>query len=146
MFRCSVMAEKNLKARYFFVGEDESLNRIPLARYQRIFDRAQPITLYAGKSLRFIEAIVERGEYGTEDLVNACFLRHQFDEQGLWDADEKVRTMRGAMEAASAVGKGPYMQNLYRAEHIDPFRWNPTSELLERLRDANAIWTKKKHI
>jgi len=44
--RCSVMAEKNLKVRYFFVGEDESLNRIAVAKYNRIFNRAQPIALY----------------------------------------------------------------------------------------------------
>ena len=136
--------EKTFKVRYFFVGEDESLNRIPLARYQRIFNRAQRIRLYAGKSLRFIEAVVERDEDGTEKLVNACFLQHQFDEQGLWDENDKDRSIRGAMEAASAVGKGPYMQTLYRAEHIDPFRWNPTAELVELL--THAIRTKKKHI
>ena len=96
------------------------------------------------KVIRFIEAVVERDEEGTEELVNACFLRHQFDGQGLWDENDKDRSIRGAMEAASAVGKGPYMQTLYRAEHIDPFRWNPTAELVERL--AHAIRTKKKHI
>jgi hypothetical protein len=40
----------------------------------------QRITLYAGKSLRVIEPVVERDEDGTEELVNACFLRHQFDK------------------------------------------------------------------
>jgi hypothetical protein len=109
MVRCSVMAEKNFKVRYFFVGEDESLNRIAVAKYHRIFYRAQPIPLYIGKSLRFIEAIVERGEDGNEELVNAYFLQCQFDEQGLWDANEKDRTMRGAVEAGSAVPKGAYM-------------------------------------
>jgi hypothetical protein len=77
-----------------------------------------PIALYAGKSLRFIEAIVERGEDGNEELVNAYFLQCQFDEQGLWDANEKDRTMRGAVEAGSAVPKGTYMQELYTAKHI----------------------------
>lgn len=138
------MAGKNLKIRFFFVGEDNSLNRIPLARYQRIFNRAQPITLYAGKSLRFIEAIVERDDEGNEELINASFLRHQFDEHGLWDTQEKDQRMRGAMEAVSAVGKGAYMEELSRLEHIDPFRWKPTVELVERL--VSAIRTKKKHI
>lgn len=137
------MAEKNLKVRYFFVGEDESLNRIPLARYQRIFNRAQPIPLYAGKSLRFIEAVVEHDEEGNEELVNACFLRHQFDEHGLWDKNEKDQSMRGAMDGVSAVGKGAYMEDISRIEHIDPFRWKPTAELVERL--LAALRTKKRH-
>jgi hypothetical protein len=116
------MAEKNLKIRYFFVGEDDSLNRIPLARYQRIYDRAQPIKLYAGKSLRFIEAIVRHDHDGNEELVTAYFLRHQFNEHGLWDTNEKDRHMRGAVEAVSAVGKGAYMEELSQLDHIDPFR------------------------
>jgi hypothetical protein len=120
-----------------------SLNRIPLARYQRIFDRAQPITLYAGKSLRFIEAVVTRDKDGNEELVNACFLRHQFDEHGLWDEKEKDRSMRGAMDAASAVGKGAYMEEISRIEHITPFRWKPAAEMVEQL--SVAIRTMRKH-
>ena len=46
------MAEKTLKVRYFFVGEDESLNRIPLARYQRILE-GHPI--YRGGSLNVMK-------------------------------------------------------------------------------------------
>ena len=99
------MGGKNFKVRYFFVGEDESLNRIPVARYQRIFDRAQPITLYAGKVLRFIETVVERDKDGNEELVNADFLRQQFDEHGLWDQNEKDRSMRGAMEQCRRLAK-----------------------------------------
>jgi hypothetical protein len=124
-------------------GEDDSLNRIPLARYQRIFNRAQPVTLDAGKSLRFIEAIVERDDDGNEELVNASFLRHQFDEHGLWDKKEKDQRIRGVMEAVSAVGKGAYMEELSRIQHIDPFRWKPTAELVGRL--LTAIRTKKRH-
>lgn len=52
--------------------------------------------------------------------------------------------MRGAKEAVLAVGKGPYMEELSRIEHIDPFPWKPTAELVERL--LHAIRTKKKHI
>ena len=119
------------------------MNRIPLARYQRIFNRAQPVSLYAGKSLRFIEAIVERDDDGNEELVNASFLRHQFDEHGLWDKSEKDQSMRGAIEAVSAAGQGAYIEEISRIEHIDPFRWKPTVELVERL--VAAIRTKKRH-
>jgi hypothetical protein len=137
------MARRNFKIRFFFIGEDDSLNRIPLARYERIFNRAQPITLYAGKSLRFVEAVVERDDDGNEELVNASFLRHQFDERGLWDKHEKDQHMRSTMEAVSAMGKGAYMEELSRIEHIDPYRWKPTRDLVERL--FAAIRTKKKH-
>jgi hypothetical protein len=137
------MAHRNLKIRFFFVGEDDSLHRIPVARYERIFNRAQPIRLYAGKSLRFVEAVVQRDDNGNEELVNASFLRHQFDERGLWDTNEKDERMRGAVEAVSAVGKDAYMDELSRIEHIDPYRWKPTADLVERL--FAAIRTKNRH-
>lgn len=137
------MPRKTAKLRYFFVGEDDSLNRIYLTKYERIFDRTEPITLYAGKSLRFIETFLECDEDGNEELLRAWFIRHQFDEQGLWDKNEKDRTMRRAMEGVSVVGKGDYMEELHQAEHEDPFRWTPTPEMVERLKQA--IRTKKKH-
>ena len=67
----------------FFRGRGRLVEPIPLARYQRIYDRARPIMLYAGKSLRFIETVVERDHDGKEELVNAYFLRHQYEEHGL---------------------------------------------------------------
>jgi hypothetical protein len=137
------MPNKTGKLRYFFVGEDDSLNRIYLTKYERICDRAEPITLYAGKTLRFIETFIECDEDGNEELLRACFIRHQFDEQGLWDRHEKDGVMRGAMEGVSFVGKGDYMEELHKAEHVDPFRWTPTPQMVERLKQA--IRTKQKH-
>jgi len=137
------MPKKTGKLRYFFVGEDDSLNRIYLTKYERICDRAEPITLYAGKTLRFIETFIECDEDGNEELLRACFIRHQFDEQGLWDKHEKDGVMRGAMEGASFVGKGDYIEELRKAEHGDPFRWTPTPQMVERLKQA--IRTKQQH-
>lgn len=77
------MSNTKLRLRYFFVGEDDSVNRIPLARCQRIFDRTQSITLYSGKSLKFIEARVRCDEDGNEELIGATFMRHLFDKKGL---------------------------------------------------------------
>jgi hypothetical protein len=137
------MPKRTGKLRYFFVGDDDSLNRIYLTKYERIFDRTDPIILYAGKSLRFIETFLECDEDGNERLLHASFIRHQFDELGLWVEKEKDRTKRGAMEGVSFVGKGDYMEELHKAEHVDPFRWTPTPEMVERLKQA--IRTKKKH-
>ena len=136
------MPKKTGKLRYFFVGEDDSFNRIYLTKYERICDRTEPITLYAGKALRFIETFIECDEDGNEELLRACFIRHQFDEQGLWNKDEKERVMRGAREGVSVVGKGDYMEELTKPS-IDPSRWTPTPEMVQRLKQA--IRTKKQH-
>jgi len=97
------------KLRYFFVGEDDSLHRIYLTKYERIFDRTEPIALYAGKMLRFIETFLECDEDGNEELLRAWFLQYQFDEDGLWDKNEKHLRMRSAIEGGSLVGRDAYM-------------------------------------
>ena len=59
--------------RYFFVDEDEGLHKIPFAKYERIFTRAQPVLLFAGRSVRFIEAHVKVDEFGIEHLERCVF-------------------------------------------------------------------------
>src|SRR6185503_8759211 len=116
------MGEIKRRARYFHVDEDEVLHKIPLAKYVRIFRRAQPVLLFAGCSVRFIEAYVEVDEFGIEHLVNASFMRHCFDAEGLWDKKEKEKRLVGAMEMLSHVGDADWAE-FYKAEHLDPFTW-----------------------
>lgn len=130
-----LMGEMKQRMRYFFVDEDEVIHKIPFAKYERIFRRAQPIMLFAGRSVRFIEAHVEVDEGGVEHLSNAFFRRHGFDEQGLWDKREKQKSMLGAMEMLSLRGDADWTE-FYRSEHLDPFTWKPTPELIERLKAA----------
>ena len=137
------MSQNTGKLRYFFVGEDDSLHRIYLTKYERIFDRTEPITLYAGKSLRFIETFLECDEDGNEELLRAWFLQYQFDEHGLWDKNEKDHRMSRAIEGGALVGRDAYMLDFPKAEQLDPFRWTPTPEMVERLKQA--IRTKAKH-
>ena len=40
--------------------------------------------------LRFIETFLECDEDGNEELLRAWFLQYQFDEDGLWDKNEKT--------------------------------------------------------
>jgi len=98
--------------------------------------------LFAGRSVRFIEAHVEVDEGGVEHLVNAFFRRHDFDAEGLWDKKEKQKSMIGAMEMLSHVGDADWAE-FYKAEHLDPFTRKPTPDLIERLKEA--VRDKKKH-
>jgi hypothetical protein len=141
-FEQYLMDEMNRRTRYFFVDEDEVLHKVPIAKYERIFRRVQPILLFAGRSVRFIEAHVEMDEFGVEHLVNASFIRHGFDEEGFWNKKEKEKSMVGAMEMLSHFGN-PDWTEFYKVEHLDPFTWKPTPELIERLKEA--LRDKKKH-
>lgn len=136
------MDEMKRRPLYFFVDEDEGLHKIPFAKYERIFRRTQPVTLFAGRFVRFIEAHVEVDEFGIEHLDHAAFMRHGFDAEGLWDKKEKEKSMVGAREMLSHFGNADWRE-FYKAEHLDPFTWKPTADLIERLREA--VRGKQKH-
>jgi hypothetical protein len=118
-----LMDEMKQRLRYFFVDEEEVIHKIRFAKYERIFRRAQPIMLFVGRSVRFIEAHVEVDE-------------------GLWDKKEKQKSLIGAMEMLSHVGDADWAE-FYKPEHLDPFTWKPTPDLIERLKEA--VRNKKKH-
>ena len=136
------MAEMKQRLQYFFVDEHEVIHTIPFAKYERIFRRAQPIMLFAGRSVRFIEAHVEVDEVGVGHLANVFFRRHSFDAEGLWDKTEKQNSIIGSMEMLSHVEDADWAE-FYKAEHLDSFTWKPTPGLTERLREA--IRETKKH-
>jgi hypothetical protein len=136
------MSNLKRKTIYFFMDEEEKLHRIPAAKYQRIFERTQPITLFAGQSIRFIEAYVQEYEAGVQSLIHAWFTLRDFDAQGLWDEEHKEKALEAAV-AIIAHMDNPDWREFFNAEPVDPFRWKSTPALIERLR--KAIKTKRKH-
>ena len=93
------------------MDEEEVIHKIPFAKYERIFRRAQPIMLFAGRSVRFIEAHVDVDEDGVEHIVNVFFRRHGFDAEGLWDKNEKPKSMIGVVETLSHIGDADWVES-----------------------------------
>jgi hypothetical protein len=139
------MSTLKLKSLWFFVDEDERIHKVPVAKYNRIFDRTQPIALFAGQSIRFINARIEVDDAGEEHLWSPACTRHKFDEQGLWDEQDKEKHLEGALEmvSVSLSGGDPDWEAFYKTEHPDPYHWKPTPELMVRLKEA--IRTNKNH-
>src|SRR5262249_48755890 len=113
------MSKLKWKTIYFVVDEEENLHRIPAAKYQRIFERTQPITLFAGQSIRFIEACVQEYEAGVQSLMHAWFTLRDFNAQGLWDEEHKEKTLEAAV-ATVAHMNNPDWREFFKGEHADP--------------------------
>lgn len=133
---------RKLKLRCYWVDEDGEIHNVPVARYQRIIDRADCVRLFAGKTVNFIVACVSIDEHSQEDLARADFTVHTFDADGKWCAEQKEKLFRGAAEMLSCGGDETW-QELYRHEYLEPYQWKPTELALEKLREI--IRTKKKH-
>lgn len=124
--------------RCYWVDEDEQLRRIPQARYARIFDRTETIKLFAGKSIRFVEAHVQVDENGQKQLLSATYLLQHFDESGLWKEDQKEAEFRNAAKVLDVFGQKDW-EELYQAEYIEPDRWKPTGQNREDIRQALLV-------
>jgi hypothetical protein len=138
------MSALKLKSLWFFVDEDERIHKIPVAKYNRIFDRTQPIALFAGQSIRFINARIEVDDIGEEHLWSPAFTRHKFDGHGLWEEQDKEKHLEGALKmvSVSLSGGDPDWEAFYKTEYPD-YHWKPTPELMDRLKEV--IRTNKKH-
>ena len=127
--------DTKLMLRSYWVDEDEQLHRIPQARYTRIFDRAETIKLFAGKSIRFVQAYVQVDESGQNQLLSAAFLLHHFDGAGLWKEEQKASEFLNAAKVLDVFGQKDW-EELYQAEYIEPNRWKPTGQNIEDIRQA----------
>jgi hypothetical protein len=132
-----------LNPRVFHVDEDDGIHRVPWARFWRIYNRQEAVQLFAGKSIRFIEAITTADEHGLERILRASYQKVNFDKDGLWDTGQKRDELWEAMhQALGGSGKSDWSE-LYRLEDLKPFRWKPTRDVIERL--SEIVRLKKKH-
>jgi hypothetical protein len=122
----------------YWIDEDEQLHRIPMARYTRIFNRTEPIKLFAGKSIRLIEAHVQIDEHGQKQLLSATLPLYHFDGAGLWKEDQKAAEFINAAKVLSVFGQKDW-EELYQAEYVEPNRWKPTRQNVEDITQALLV-------
>ena len=123
--------------RIFFVNDDDSLERIPLAKFERLRrgDPKERLSQYADKRLRYVLAAVEmekRKPVGIH-LIQYCYLH--LDSEGQIDADEREKSMRLALDSLPPV-KDRYTNGLVDAHHKfarrrydHQYKWKPTPEI-----------------
>lgn len=133
---------RQLKFRCYWIDENGNLHKIPVSRYQRIFQRTEPIRLFSAKTVNFMIARVQAAESSQEELVGADFPAHTFDGEGLWCHERKMQVFRGASKMLSCGGNEAW-QELYRYEYLEPHQWKPTELDLEKLKEL--IRARKKH-
>lgn len=130
------------KIRSYWVDEDERVHRFPWAQYERICHGTATVRLFMGKTIRFIEAIVEVKERGEEELLTPYYIKRDFDSDGKLCKDQKMKELKGTAEMLSVFGQ-PEWEEFCQLEYQEPFRWKPTKELEDQLREV--VRTKKKH-
>ena len=90
----------DITVRIFFVNDDDSIQRFPLARFERLMERdpKERLPKYAGKRVRYVKVALELKQRKPVGILQILYLILPFDSEGRVDAAEQERERRLGVE------------------------------------------------
>lgn len=84
----------------FIVNDDDSIQRFPLARFERLIQRDpnERLPQYAGKRVRYVEVALELEQRKPVGILRLLYLILPFDSEGRIDAMEQEKERRLGIE------------------------------------------------
>ena len=120
---------------YVVDDEENQVHPIPRSRYARILKGEEAVYLYAGKVIRFVETIVNEQCEGSPAFAHALFPLVHFDSNGRRDKEKQAEELSLTQKAFACSEEGGW-EELYFEERDATFRWKPTVQVLQQLRQA----------
>ena len=124
--------------RVFLVDENDSLQRIPLTRLDRLlhFDRRESLQQYAGKRVRCAMAFSEVAGRQILSIGNIDYFWLSFDDKGRINKKEWEKGMRLGMELLPSILDGEHSKQVINAQHRfakrryeHEFKWKPSRKV-----------------
>ena len=134
-----------LSLRIFLANDDDSLKRLPLAKYQRMLRHKSRDCLpdYANKRVRYVMAVLDLMDREPVEILRIDYAFLKFDSKGRVDQSEKKKEARLAMESLSSMSEEEESEHLIDARHLfarkrysDRYKWEPSLELEAKIVDA----------
>ena len=121
----------------FFVNDDDSIQRFPLARFERLIERdpKERLPQYAGKRVRYVEVALELEQRKPVGILRILYLVLPFDSEGRVDAAEQEKERRLGIEMMPSIldrdsKQVVEAQHLFAKKRFDnEYRWEPTQEM-----------------
>ena len=123
--------------RAFLFNDNDTIERLPLTRYERLLQRhpKEYLPKYAGKRVRFAEVAVELKERKPVQILRVVYGILPFDSKGRIDAAEQEKEMRLCAEMMPPILKDRPSPKIVDAKHQfakkrfdDQFKWKPTPQ------------------
>jgi len=127
-----------IACRVFFVDDNDSLQRIPMARLDRLlhFDRRESLQQYAGKRVRCAMVFLEVAGRQVLSISDANYFLLPFDDKGRIDKKEWEKAMRLGMDLLPPLSDEQYPQHVIDAQHRfakrryeHEFKWKPSRKV-----------------
>ncbi|NVM21229.1 MAG: hypothetical protein HWN68_05565 [Desulfobacterales bacterium] len=120
------------------MNDDHSIQRLPLARYERLLQRdaEERLPQYADKRVRYVEVAVELAHRKPVRILRLQYFILSFDSEGRIDTAEQERERRLAVDLLPPVlpeeqpGLVIDAQHRFAKKRYDnEYRWTPSPEL-----------------
>jgi len=131
-----------ISLRIFLVSDDDSIQRLPLVKFERLQkgDPKERLSEYAGKRIRYALVAVEMESRKPGKIIMIQYLYLHLDREGRIDEREREKAMRlGANMMPPIIQEEP-SERVIKAEHMfakkqydDRFTWKPTQQIEEAI-------------
>ena len=128
--------------RIFLPNDDDSLERLPLAKFERLRrgDPKESLPEYAGKRVRYALVVVEMENREPADIIMVQYSYLYFDSNGRIDPveREKAATLAVNMVPPSPkegqIGEVIHAHHRFAKKHYERrYTWTPTPEIVESI-------------
>ena len=136
--------------RIFFINDDESLQPLAAAKYNRLLrrDPKECLTRYAGKRVRYALVVVDLADRKPVEILQIQYAILKFDSEGRIDANEQEREWLLAVEVLPPYTDAQPSSQVIDARHHfakkrydNEYKWVPSPEIEAAIR--KAIFDKK---
>ncbi len=134
--------------RVFLIDDNDSLHRLPMARYERLLDSVpgERLPQYAGKRVRCAMVYLEVEGRKPQSIIRIDYQIIPLDEQGRIDRSEREKEMRLVFESMSpllSIFKEDRPEKIFDARskfakkrYEQEFKWSPSPEIQEAIMSA----------
>ena len=122
----------------FFVNDDDSIQRFPLARFGQLVERnpKECLLKYAEKRVRYVEVALELEQRKPVGILRILYLILPFDSEGRVDAAEQEKERRLGIEMMSPILMDRDSKQVVEARHRfakrrfdNEYRWKPIQKM-----------------
>jgi hypothetical protein len=131
--------------RIFFINEDESLQPLAMAKYNRLLrrDPKECLTRYAGKRVRYALVVVDLADRKPVEILQIQYAILKFDSEGRIDVNEQEREWLLAVEVLPPYTDAQPSSQVIDARHHfakkrydNEYKWVPSPEIEAAIRKA----------
>ena len=127
-----------LGTRIFIVNHDDTLKRMSLKRYHRLFrrDPEERFLEYAGKRIRYVLVVLELENRKPVEILRIQYSYFAFDPEGRLQEDEREKKARLSMDMLKPMQSEQELNHVIDARYKfakkrfnREYRWEPPPEL-----------------